>query len=79
MIYDQSKFDELGITHERTGNALRVILPGDPGAFYLDLAGGELVLLPNRSASHRQLQALLTGVKPDEPPSLDYSPRNYGQ
>ncbi len=52
-------------TVEREGDGVRIILPGETGGFYVGVDGGEVTLLPDRSAAHRQLLALLGKPHPE--------------
>lgn len=67
--YDPVKFIEAGIKAEAHGDVMRVILPSDPGAFYVHMIGNDLEIVPERSAAHRQLLEALgmeqTWVKPE--------------
>jgi len=65
--YDDAKWTELSIKRERHDTGMYIQLPGETGGFYVGMDGDNLVLMPERSAVHRQLVSLLGGNLPSKP------------
>lgn len=65
--YDDARWTELSIKRERHDGGVYVQLPGEPGGFYVEMEGENLVLAPERSAAHRSLVMLLGGQLPPKP------------
>jgi hypothetical protein len=68
IAFNPEQLTSAGVTYERhDNNAVRLLLPGDKGGFYVSIEGDDMVLTPERSASHRQLLGLLGQPQPEPP------------
>ena len=67
ITYDDAKWTDLSIKRERHDGGMYIQLPGEAGGFYVGMDGEDLVLMPERSAAHRQLVSLLCGDLPQKP------------
>jgi len=67
LAYDDALWTDLSIKRERTDAGMWIQLPGEKGGFFVGMDGDDLIVMPERSAAHRQLLSLVGHALPNKP------------